>query len=523
MLLTLAYIIKSSTVLAILYLYYLLVLRRQTLFTVNRFYLLLTLLVAVILPFVHINLFAPTNSIDMVIVLPTVLTYVHTISNYSPATATHEPLINLTLIYFLGILFFSFRYIWAIIRVLQLRFRYPSKKVKGLRIILLPENTATFSFFSYIFLRKQQLSKENQKNIFEHEKIHVRQMHSLDLLIAEALCILNWYNPLFWIMKNTILQNHEYIADQQVIRRFQTGSYLLLLVNQTFKGAFSFANYFCCSNLKKRMIMMTKKQTQKYGIINLLPAVIIVGILFFSFSCNTTNDNNKNTIPPPTKSNEEDVFVVVENMPEFPNSSVQQWIAKNVKYPREAREKNIEGKVYVQFIIEKDGSTSNAKIIRGIDPLLDNEALRVVNEMPKWKPGKQRGQEVRVNYTLPINFALNNPKDAQNSSESGPDVFIVVETMPTFPGGNPQNWIAKNIKYPAIAIDNGIQGKVFVQFVIEKDGSITDTKVIRGVDASLDNEALRVIKTMPNWNPGKQKGNAVRVLYTMPIVFALSK
>lgn len=523
MLLTLTYIIKSSIVLAILYLYYLLVLRRQTLFTVNRFYLLSTLFVAVILPFIRIDLSAPVDSTEPVIALPTVLAYVNTIGNYSPAAATHEPLINLTLIYFLGILCFSFRYIWAIIRVLQLRFRYPGKKVKGLRVIFLPENTATFSFFSYIFLSKQRLSKENLKNIFEHEKIHVRQMHSLDLFIAEVLCILNWYNPLFWIIKNAILQNHEYIADQQVIRRFQTGSYLLLLVNQTFKGAFSFTNYFCCSNLKKRMIMMTKKQTQRSRIINLIPAVLIVGILFISFSCNSSNEANTNTPPLPTKATSEDVFVVTEDMPEFLDGNVQEWLAKNLEYPHEAKEKNIEGKVYVQFIIEKDGNVSNVKILRGKDSLLNNEALRAVKSMPKWKPGKQRGQEVRVSYTLPINFALNNPKDSQIPAESGSEVFVVVETMPSFPGGNPQNWIAKNIKYPAIAVENGIQGKVYVQFVIEKDGSITDVKVIRGIDASLDNEALRVIKTMPNWNPGKQKGHPVRVTYTMPIAFSLGK
>lgn len=522
MLLTLTYIIKSSIVLAVLYLYYLLVLRRQTLFTVNRFYLLSTLFVAVILPFIRIDLSAPIDSTESVIVLPTVLAYVNTIGNYTPAAATHEPLINLTLIYFLGILYFSFRYIWAIIRVLQLRFRYPGKKVKGLRVIFLPENTATFSFFSYIFLSKQRLSKENLKNIFEHEKIHVRQMHSLDLFITEMLCILNWYNPLFWIIKNAILQNHEYIADQQVIRRFQTGSYLLLLVNQTFKGAFSFTNYFCCSNLKKRMIMMTKKQTQRSRIINLIPAVIIVGILFISFSCNSSNETNTNT-PPITKSSGEEVFVVVEDMPEFLDGNVNEWLANNVTYPPEAREKNIEGKVYVQFIIEKDGSVSNVNIVKGKDVLLDNEALRVVKSMPKWKPGKQRGQKVKVSYTLPVNFALSNPKDSQPLVESGSEVFVVVETMPTFPGGNPQGWIAKNIKYPVIAVENGIQGKVYLQFVIEKDGSITNAKVIRGIDTSIDNEALRVIKTMPNWNPGKQRGNPVRVTYTMPIAFSLGK
>ena len=102
------------------------------------------------------------------------------------------------------------------------------------------------------------------------------------------------------------------------------------------------------------------------------------------------------------------------------------------------------------------------------------------------------------------------------------DIFQVVEDMPSFPGGNVQKWIAKNVKYPVLAMENGIQGKVYIQFVIEKDGSITDTKVIRGVDASLDKEAIRVINSMPKWKPGKQRGKPVRVSYTLPINFQLS-
>lgn len=121
--------------------------------------------------------------------------------------------------------------------------------------------------------------------------------------------------------------------------------------------------------------------------------------------------------------------------------------------------------------------------------------------------------------------------DAPNLDDFGDDwgddsgeseVFVVVENMPSFPGGNVQKWISKNVKYPVLAMENGIQGKVFVQFVIERDGSITDVKVVRGVDSSLDKEAIRVVKAMPKWTPGKQRGKAVRVSFTLPINFQLS-
>mgnify|MGYP000324671935 CR=1 FL=1 len=103
---------------------------------------------------------------------------------------------------------------------------------------------------------------------------------------------------------------------------------------------------------------------------------------------------------------EADIFQVVEDMPQFPGGSVQKWIAKNVKYPMIAQENNIQGKVFVQFVIEKDGSVSDVKVARSVDPSLDKEAIRVVKAMPKWKPGKQRGKPVRVSYTVPINFQL---------------------------------------------------------------------------------------------------------------------
>lgn len=112
--------------------------------------------------------------------------------------------------------------------------------------------------------------------------------------------------------------------------------------------------------------------------------------------------------------------------------------------------------------------------------------------------------------------------DYDGEATDDQDIFVVVEDMPTFPGGNVQRWIAKNVKYPVVAMENGVQGKVYIQFVIEKDGSITDVKVIRGVDASLDKEAVRVVKSMPKWKPGKQRNKPVRVSYTLPINFQLS-
>lgn len=115
------------------------------------------------------------------------------------------------------------------------------------------------------------------------------------------------------------------------------------------------------------------------------------------------------------------------------------------------------------------------------------------------------------------------PKVVEEEEESSQPIFTVVETMPQFPGGDAAllQFLAKSIKYPVIAQENGIQGRVICAFVVNRDGSIVDAEVLRGVDPSLDKEALRVINTMPKWSPGKQRGKPVRVKYTVPITFRL--
>ena len=187
------------------------------------------------------------------------------------------------------------------------------------------------------------------------------------------------------------------------------------------------------------------------------------------------------------------------------------------------------------MVVTKEGDIADTKIARGIDPLLDAEALRVVSNMPNWKPGKQKGEAVNVMYTLPVMFRLNGdadkkeaatPKEADTQTEAKVDengIHQVCEEMPEFPGGMREcmNWLGKNVNYPATAQEKGIQGRVIIQFVVERDGSITEPKVVRGVDPDLDKEALRVVSAMPNWKPGKHKGEVVRVKYTLPVMYRL--
>ena len=216
----------------------------------------------------------------------------------------------------------------------------------------------------------------------------------------------------------------------------------------------------------------------------------------------------------------EQVFTVVEKMPSFPGGDAEllKYIATNIKYPKESQDNGEQGRVICSFIVGRDGSVNNPEVLRGVTPLLNEEAVRVINTMPRWNPGMQRGKAVAVKYTVPITFRLKSPVE-----EAKEETLTVVDVMPQYPGGDREllKFIAQSIKYPTDAQEAGVQGRVICSFVVDKEGNIVEPKIIRGIDPSLDAEALRVIGMMPRWTPGRQDGKAVRVLYTVPITFRL--
>ena len=170
---------------------------------------------------------------------------------------------------------------------------------------------------------------------------------------------------------------------------------------------------------------------------------------------------------------------------------------------------------------------NDVKVIRGIGDGCDEEALRVMKMMPNWNPGKQRGQEVRVEFKMPIVFKLNDNNESPQSEETinaGDQLFQVVEVMPEYPGGDKAlfKFIGQNIEYPASAKKAGTTGRVFINFVIEKDGNVSNIKIKKGIGDGCDEEAIRVINMMPKWTPGTQRGENVRVAYNLPINFVLN-
>jgi TonB family protein len=240
-------------------------------------------------------------------------------------------------------------------------------------------------------------------------------------------------------------------------------------------------------------------------------------------------------------------FVSLETQPTFPGGMEKfyAYLKENVLYPAEAKANKLEGKVFLSFIVEKDGSLMDIQVQRGLGGGTDEEAVRVLKACPKWTPGTQNGNVVRVKYNIPISFNLKTSKSENGaapdkSTSKAPQVydfaasptqedkihdFVSLDKQPTFPGGMEQfyRFLARTVKYPKEAQDKNIQGKVFLTFVVEKDGKLTNIKIDRKLGGGTDEEAIRVMKLSPNWIPGILDKKPVRVKYNIPILFTLSK
>ncbi len=264
--------------------------------------------------------------------------------------------------------------------------------------------------------------------------------------------------------------------------------------------------------------------------------------------------------PPPLPEEEEMIFQIVEDMPRFPGCEQKaigrnelkkcaqeemiRFMAENIKYPKIAKENGVEGTVVIQFVVGKNGEIRKAQILRDIGGGCGREALRVVKTMPLWIPGKQRGRPVDVRYTLPVAFKL--PKEKINKEPMPapapyePDhegIYRVAEEMPLFPGCKTKEYvyardcadakmlkfIYKNLRYPLEAKQKGVEGNVIISWVVQVDGSVTNIEVIRDLGGGTGAEAIRVIKMMPKWIPGKQGGKDVPVYCLSPIRFSVKK
>lgn len=568
------YIIKSALCLAAFYLFYKLLLSYDTLHRFNRIVLLLILGLSAVMPFVSYNIHHEKGvevMADITVGQPSgSLITNEAYSNSAPTWADY-----LLLVYLAGLLFFVMKNIISLIRMKKFIDRCEKKRMEdGTCIYLSESEIGPFSWMNKIYMSYEDW-KNNNEPIISHEKAHIAYRHSIDLIFAQLFVILQWFNPASWLLKREIQAVHEYQADATVIRKgISMQSYQELIIEKAIGTKLcTLANNLNNCSTKKRIIMMIKKPTGPWAKLKLL-YVIPVSMLFVLTFASTKasaltsqmlNVSVSNLFPTQTEeepistvaekmpqtqeesistvaekmpqTEEESIFAVVEQMPKFQggDAELNTFLRSNVRYPDTCRKANIQGSVHVQFIVEKDGAISNVEVIKSVNEFLDNEAKRAVSMMPNWTPGYQHGVPVRVKYTVPINFRLNNDFDKEESqrvdtiseevSESGLSApFQVVEQMPSFPGGMEKlnEYLKTNLQYPENCKKENIQGRVFVQFIVERDGTIGNAEVVKSVNPYLDKEAIRLILSMPKWTTGRQRGVAVRVSYTVPVNFSLN-
>jgi TonB family protein len=420
-----AYLFQSAALLAVLYTVYWLFLRKDTFFYVNRVYLLSSLLLSLIIPILGIRPFASGPISPVIIMLDPILISSEKIEKVAAENLSWFEIAGV--VYLTGVFIFSLR---LVIQLIQLAIIIRHNKItrqEGANIVFVDRGYSPFSFFNLIFIRREYYVDGKLTPVLAHEKIHIHQYHSIDLLLVEIVIILQWFNPFAWLLGRSIKSIHEFLADEGVLKKgFLKSEYQTLILNEAMGlQVNNLTNNFNVSLIKNRITMMTKARSASWTLIKVvfaLPAFLAVLIFFSAGPVNklAAQDNQQQMKPAEEQkavtqekpvSNE--VFTVVETMPAYPGGqeAMSKFIMENIKYPEEAKKKNIQGTVFVTYIVETDGSVSNVKVLRGIGGGCDEEGVRVVSLMPKWIPGTQRGTPVKVQFNLPISFKLDGKGD----------------------------------------------------------------------------------------------------------------
>ena len=437
----LVYILKSAACLAVFYLFYKLLMSRDTFHRFNRFALLGLLVLSSVLPLVEVSVNRPAPvhetmlTLEQLLLLADVQAEGEIVSQPTTALWVRVAL----LVYLAGIVFFAVRNLWSLGRLAVLLRRgrleqladWLPGRTENVRLVVHNRDIAPFSWMRYIVLSRKDL-EENGREILIHELAHIRNHHSWDLLLADLCIFVQWFNPAAWLLKQELQTIHEYEADDTVLREgVDAKKYQMLLIKKAVgTRLYSMANSFNHSSLKKRITMMLKEKSNPWARVKYLYVLPLAALAVSAFarpevsavadelssakvndlvaSMKTNQAETASVAVKDTLTPDESVFEVVEQTPEFPGGykEMMKYIEQNMRYPEEAKKAGTQGRVVVQFLVNKNGAISDVSVLRSVDRLLDAEAVRLVRSMPKWKPGMQKGKAVTVKYTVPVLFSL---------------------------------------------------------------------------------------------------------------------
>ncbi|MCB9290851.1 MAG: TonB family protein [Lewinellaceae bacterium] len=555
-------IVQATLCWAAFYALYAGLLSRATFFSHNRAYLVGSLLLGLALPLLDWQQLLPAGQPEALVVAFQPITIgMENLEVVVSATAA-EPGLGwwevLLATYWLGVGVAGLRFAHGLHRLWRLYQSSERRKQDGYTLVVTEEWHAPFSFFNTLFWSLQMpYPPEDEKKIIRHERAHMRGWHSLDIMLVEVLGIVFWLSPMVYLYSRSLRVVHEYLADAAVLQT--TGKkkqYGHLLLSQSQSGQpIALANHFINSQLKKRILMMTKTRSKRHILTRYLLALPLLFVLALALA----GPNNVDGVLPAALAPDEEPTKAllpgdVDRMPVFAGCEAMEteesqaectkeklveFMIGNLKYPEEAKKANAEGLVVVQFTVAKDGSVQDAKVMKSVGHGCDEAALAVVNAMPNWTPAMKDGEPVAMQMSLPFSFKL--PQGQAQVGRENEEVFKVVEEMPRFPGCDEDGvaegelvqcsnmklieYIANNIKYPRDAKDAGVEGVAVVSFVVDKEGWVKDIKVVRPLQESIDSEVVRVVKQMnemeERWIPGRQKGRVVNVQFNLPVKFRL--
>ncbi len=429
---TIVYSLEVATFIVIFYLLFKWIMSRETIHRSNRFLLLGSVLLSFILPLCSLNISVSSVENPTIAFAQSVIALEEVIIR---PNRSNEAIGQMLIIasYYIGVIACIVRILVSIISAFKIFSSGERHQLSnGVMLVVVDSEQEPFSWFNYIVISKKDYEC-NASEILTHEQAHINYHHSFDVLLFDMLCCLQWFNPAMWLMRRELCAVHEYEADKAVLDSgINAKQYQILLIKKA-AGAkwYSIANSFNHSKLKYRITMMSRKRSSVWTIakaLYVLPIVAIAVVAFANISCSnsegeisenigvinaSSNDLTTNAALKAengeSNSAEDEVFMVVENMPKFPGGeeAMRIYLAENIKYPENAINRQVEGRVFISFVIDKEGNVTDVKPAKEIDQDLDLEAVRVVKSMPKWIPGTQRGVPVNVSFVVPVNFVLN--------------------------------------------------------------------------------------------------------------------
>lgn len=398
---TLNYFLEANLVLLVVLAIYLLFLRKETQFRFMRIFLISGIVAGILFPLVELQVSLPTGKLFGGLILDEIRFTSADPENMGTGLTAWD---YTRLFYGAGFLFMIIRMIHSFLS-LMLMMKSAIRK-DGLWITESNDNHSSFSFFNFVYIGQANgLSDREKKAILEHERIHASRLHTADLLLIEVVRIFFWFNPFLHLYKMELIKIHEFQADEQATGSSDPAWYCQLLARMALRSSgFSLASHFHNSLTIKR-ICMIKTIKNKINPWKKILVGIALPLIFLFISC---QDQPVAGVADTEYAASSEIHSRVDEMPAYPGgfNELVSYVQNTLKYPLEAREKGIEGKVFIEFVVEKDGTLSSVKIQKGAYPSMDKEALRVVENMRAWNPGLLNGQKVRTKMVLPIAFKL---------------------------------------------------------------------------------------------------------------------